>query len=136
MLVRLRFDELDVDADAVADFLDAAFDDVRDSELPRDLRQLFRPGAISVRGSARNHLQVSDLGQAGNDFVLDAIGEIGVRLVFAEIFEWEHRNGAAARRLSRVLYRSGGSWTQQVKAEEQGRGGGEPDQAPEERPPH
>src|SRR5262245_59421006 len=53
-------------------------------------------------GGARDHLQIRDLGEARQDFVLYSLGEISVLFVAAEIFEGQHG------------YRSllGGKWSQ------------------------
>ena len=42
---------------------------------------------ILLRRSARNHFQVRDLRQPRQDFVLNAFGEISVRLVLAQVLE-------------------------------------------------
>ncbi len=77
-----------------------ALDDMADTELPADLRELLRLAAVGQRRSARDHLQVSDLREPCDDLVLHAIGEIGVRLVLAEVFERQHCDRALRGRLS------------------------------------
>jgi hypothetical protein len=48
------------------------------AELLRDLGQVFRRTLVTLGRGARNDLEVPDLGQAGENFILDAVGEIGV----------------------------------------------------------
>ena len=75
---------------ASPDFLHAAFEDVGHAELLRDLGQVARLALILLGRSARDHFQVRDLRQPRQDFVLDAAGEILVRLVFAQTRERQH----------------------------------------------
>ena len=82
--------------------LHAAFDDVADAKLAPDLGQLLRLRPIRQRRRARDHLQVTDLRQPRDDLVLHAVGEIGVRLVFAQVFERQDRDGAFRRARSAV----------------------------------
>ena len=71
-------------------FLDAAFENVRHVELLRDLAQIGRRAFVSLRRGARNHFEVGDLGEAREDFILDAFGKIGVRFIFAQVFKWKN----------------------------------------------
>ena len=45
-----------------------------------------------LRRSARNHFQIGDLGQARQNFLLDAVGKVGVRFIIAQVFERKHRD--------------------------------------------
>ena len=75
----------------------------------RDLAQIFRRALEMLRRCARNDFQVRHLGQAREDFVLDAFAKIGVRLVVAQVVEWQDgdalvgngggRDGGSLRRL-------------------------------------
>ena len=56
------FDQLHVHAHGVAALLHASFQDVGDAKLPGDLGQVFRRAFVMLRGSARDHLQIRDLG--------------------------------------------------------------------------
>ena len=40
-----------------------------------------------LRGSARDHLQIGDLRQASQNFVLDAVGKVGVGFVSRSDFQ-------------------------------------------------
>ena len=51
------------------------------AKLPGDLGKIARLALILLRGSARDHFQIGDLCQASENFVLDAIGKVGVRFV-------------------------------------------------------
>ena len=42
-----------------------------------------------LRGSARDHLQIGDLRQASQNFVLDAVGKVGVVLIAGSGFQRE-----------------------------------------------
>lgn len=55
-----------------------------------DLADVMPVAAIPHDGRARNHFQIADLGEARQDIVLDAVGEIGVGFVVAVILKREH----------------------------------------------
>ena len=76
-----------------AGLLHAALEDVSDTEFLRDLGQVRRSTFVPQSGRARNNLEIADLRQAGEDFVLDSLGEIFVRLVFTQ--GGEGQNGDA-----------------------------------------
>ena len=86
------FDQLHVHAHGVAALLHASFQDVGDAKLPGDLGQIFRRAFVMLRGCARDHLQIRDLGQARQNFLLDAVGKVGVGFVFAPVFKRKHRD--------------------------------------------
>ena len=96
MRIVRRLDQLDIDPDPLAVFLDAPLEDMGDTQLAGDLRQVVGRAFVMLGGGARDHFQVSDLGQAGQDFILDAIGEISVSLFRAQVFK-----GQDGDRLSR-----------------------------------
>src|SRR5438046_7373303 len=50
----------------------------------------FSGAFVMLRGCARDDLKISNLGQTRQDLVLDAFGKVGVRLVFAQIFERQY----------------------------------------------
>src|SRR3954447_5240260 len=103
MPVVLRVDQLDGHDDPVSAAADTALEHVDYAEGLRDLRQVvFSRPAIRHDGRAADHLQVVDLRQAGQDIVLDSVGEKGVLLFVAEVFEWKHRNALFAG--------TGGGW--------------------------
>ena len=82
MRVRLRVDQLHVDAHLIARFLHAAFENVRHAKLLARFRDRFAGFAlVLLRRRARDDFQVRDLRRARQDFVLNAVREVGVRLV-------------------------------------------------------
>jgi len=118
MLVRAGIDELRVDADPVAGALHTAFEHGDHVQLLRDLaHRLVRVRILHHRGS-RDDLQAVDLGQLGEQVVVDARREIGVLRVRAAGLEGQYRDGGlvghgdrAIRRTRlrrRALRRSGG----------------------------
>src|SRR5262249_45975203 len=78
--------------------------------------QIFRLAFVLRGGSARDHFQIGDACELGQDFILNAVGKVSGVLVVAQIFEWQHRNrflgncsrpgasriGVLSRRLGRV----------------------------------
>jgi hypothetical protein len=80
-------DQLDVHAHGVAALLHASFQNVGDPKLLGDFGQVFRRAFVLLRRSARDHLQIRDLGQAGQDFLLNAVGKVRVRFVLTPVFE-------------------------------------------------
>jgi len=90
MSVVTRVNELDVDANLVVSLLDAAFQDVSDSKLLRNLVDVSG-GAFEPLGSgARNNFQLRNFCQPGQNLVLDAFAEVGVIGIFAEVLERKH----------------------------------------------
>ena len=87
-----RFYELNVYAYGRAALLHATFEDVGDAELPRDLRQIFGRALVVLRRCARDHFQIGNPGEAGQDFILDAVGKVGVGFVFAQVLERKDRD--------------------------------------------
>ena len=88
MRIVARVDQLCVHPHAIGYALHAAFHQMRDPELLRDLAQVaLRASFVLHHRSAANHFQVGDLGKISQNFVLHAVGKKGVRLFFAQIFE-------------------------------------------------
>src|SRR5205807_5584837 len=75
-----------------------AFQNVRDLQHLSDLLEVTRRAAVLHHTRPAHHLQISHLGEVGEDFVLHAIGEEGVGLVVALVFE--RQNGDALTRWS------------------------------------
>ncbi len=79
--------------------LHTSFEKVGDTSCSPDLAQVaHRAAAILHDARAADHLEISDLRQVGQDFVLHAIGKIGVRFLLAQVLEGQHgdalfRNG-------------------------------------------
>src|SRR6266478_10068225 len=57
----------------IAALLYAAFQNMRDAKLLCDVGQICGCALIMLGGCARDHLRISDLGQPGQNLVLDAI---------------------------------------------------------------
>src|SRR5438477_2580504 len=101
MMIVARVDQLHAHDHAVLTPAHTAFEHVHDSEGQRDLRQItFRGAAIRHYRGAADDLQVVDLGETSQDVVLNSIGEKGVLLVIAHVFEGEHGD---------AFFRHGGS---------------------------
>ena len=93
MRIVASVDQLRVHSHLIRNPLDTAFQHVGNAERLTDLAQVTRGrGLVLVYAGAADHFQVGDLGQIGEDFVLNAVGKIGVRFVFAQIFKRQHRN--------------------------------------------
>ena len=68
--------------------------DVSDTELPADLAHVaFGAGLVLLHTGVANHLQIRDLREVGQDLVLNAIGKVGVVLVFAQAGERQDGDG-------------------------------------------
>ena len=92
MRIGRGFDQLHIHAHLFALFLHAAFEDVRDAELPCDLRQIFRRAFEALRRGARDDFQIGDLRQPRQNFILHAFGKVSVLRIVAEIFERQDRD--------------------------------------------
>src|SRR5207302_9921455 len=86
------FDQLYVHTHSVAAHLHTSFQDVSNAKLLADLGQVFRRTFVMLRGSARDYLQIGDLGQARQNLILDTLGEVGIRFVFAPVFKRQNRD--------------------------------------------
>ena len=100
MRIAGHLDELDGDAHLIGGFLDAAFKDVRYAKLLRDFGEIARFALITLRRRARDHFQIRNLREPREDFFPDAIREVGVRFVFAQVFEWKHGDAFLRNRLA------------------------------------
>ena len=81
MAIGQRIDQLHGNANMVSGAPHTAFHYVAYSQLLRNLSEITRdPTLILHDRSAANHFQIFDLGQIGEQFFLDAIGEKRVRL--------------------------------------------------------
>src|SRR6266513_1184056 len=92
MRVILGLNELDVDMHAIAHLLYAAFENVRNTQVPRDLGQIFRRAFVMRRRSARDYSQAADLGKGSDNFILNALREECVLLIRAQIVERQNRD--------------------------------------------
>ena len=93
VLVVRAVDQLRGDPHAIARFAHAAFEHVRDLELPRDLRQVDVLAFERERGVARDHRQRGHLAQVGDDVFADAVGEILLLGVAAHVRERQDGDG-------------------------------------------
>jgi hypothetical protein len=94
MRVGPRVEQLRIYPHFIGRALHAPFDDMCHAELLSDLAQIARRAAFVLHDArAADHFQVGNLGQMGQDLVLDALGEEGVRFFFAQIFK--RKNGDA-----------------------------------------
>ena len=64
MRVSQSVNKLHIHPHLVLHFLDATLQDVRDAELLRDLRQIFRHAFEMLGRSPRDHFQIGDFRQA------------------------------------------------------------------------
>src|SRR4029077_9974830 len=87
MRVGQRINELHIDAYLIVRFLHAAFENVRHTELLRDLGKIIRRAFEMLCRCARNHFQVCDLGQAGKNFVLNSLCKISIAFFFTQAFK-------------------------------------------------
>ena len=73
--------------------LDGSFHDTRDTKLVADLVEIARGSALVLhhRGAV-DHLQISEISQAGENFILYAVGKIDVIWIRAQVFERQHCN--------------------------------------------
>src|SRR5262249_32328985 len=79
----LGVNQVNIDPHLIACLLDATLDDVCYPKLLRDLSKIARFALILLCRSTRNHFQIGDLSQTRQDFLLDAIGKIGIVWVTA-----------------------------------------------------
>src|SRR5947199_10232994 len=100
MRVVARVDQLCVYAHLAAGALHASFKQVRDAKLLRDLAQITRCRVFVLRYTGTtDHFQVRDLGEIGQDFVLNAFSEISVVRVAAQIIERQNGDGFISARV-------------------------------------
>ena len=92
MFICRRVNQLNIDVNEVRDFLHAAFENVRDSKLTGDLRQITGPRGILLRRSVRDDLHRTNFRESSQNLILNARGKIGIGFIFAEIFKWQNRD--------------------------------------------
>ena len=83
MRVVERIDELHVYPHLVIRFLHAALHDMHHAKLLRDFTQIGRRALEPLRRCARDDFQIRHLCQPGQNFILHAFGEVGIRFVVA-----------------------------------------------------
>jgi hypothetical protein len=87
MMPGLGVDQLGTDLDPVTGAADTAFHDVMHPELASDPLHAHRLLAVGERGMARDHEHRPEPGKLGDDVVGDAVAEIGLRRVTAQVEE-------------------------------------------------
>ena len=89
---RSRFDELGCDAKTVTRPAHAALDEERHAKPTGDFREIDGLMLESKGRVAGDDEQRPEAGEAGNDLVGDAVTEIALRTVAAQVGEREHRH--------------------------------------------
>ena len=92
MRIGAGVDQLHVYAHLIAGLLNSSFQHGGDAQLLRDRFQVFRLALVLRGRGAGDDLKVSDRRQLRQDFILNAIGEVGIALVIAQVLEWEDRD--------------------------------------------
>ena len=104
-------DQLHAHANTVPGALHTALDHIANAELPRDLAQVASRGRGTLvlhHRSAADHFQISQPRETAENFILHAVGEIGVFLFTAEIRERQHCNRLFRNALDGLERRRGG----------------------------
>src|SRR5215813_3609515 len=99
MRVGLGVNQLHIDPQLIGCFLNAALENVRYAKLLRDLGNIVRFAVIALRGSARNYFQIRDASQARQDFILDALGEIGVVWIVTQVVKRKNGDSVCYHRM-------------------------------------
>src|SRR6266481_5024363 len=92
MRVGLCLNKLNVDVHAVACLLHAAFKNIRNTQVSRDLGQIFWRALVLRSRSAGDDPKSADLGKGGDNFVLNPLRKKCVLLVRAQIVERQDRD--------------------------------------------
>ena len=95
MFAVLRVDELNVDPKAVAAALDAALEDITDVQLPANRFHVERLAFVGERRVARDDEGSSDAREIGRQALGDAVDEIFVLGIAADIGERQDDNREA-----------------------------------------
>src|SRR4029079_5842759 len=91
MLASLRVDELGYDSKLVAVFAYAAFEHVANAKFSSDLPDIDRLVLVNEGGRARDHCQVREARERGNDIFSHPVTQIAKALVGTQIIE--RKNG-------------------------------------------
>jgi hypothetical protein len=97
MHVGLGVDQLGADADLIARPPDAAFQYIAHAELAADPLRINRLVSIGEGGIPRDHEHIRDPRQIGRQILGDAIREILLLRIVAQISERQHDNRQAWR---------------------------------------
>src|ERR1700730_12852598 len=92
--VRLGFavDELNSDPDAIGRFAYASFNNIVHAQFARDLLRLYGLSLVYENGVARDHKQLTETRQLGNDVLGQAVREKLLLRIAAHVDERQHRN--------------------------------------------
>src|SRR5438128_12622446 len=105
MRVDARVEQLDVYPHSVSSLLHAAFEHSAHTEFVRDCLQVFRLTFVFGCGRTRDHLQVTDASEFGQDLILNTVGAALTNRLpptinnlpftnhssFARVVEWQTR---------------------------------------------
>ena len=89
----LGLDQLPGDAHPVGRLADAPFQQIADAELAADLPDIDGAALVGKGGVAGDHKQRPETRQGRRDFLDDAVGEILLLRIGAEILERQHDDG-------------------------------------------
>ena len=98
MIAALGVDELHVDPHAVSAALDAAFEDIAHVEVAPDLLHVGGLPFVGEGGVAGDDERARDAREVGGEALGDAVGEIFLFGIAADIGERQHDEGEARRR--------------------------------------
>src|SRR5262249_47921379 len=118
--VVLRVDQLYADSNAIASATDTAFEECGYAQCFADFACVACAiTAIRHDGHARDHLEIADLRKIRENVVLNAVGEVGVLFLVAQILKWHHRNRLVdlVRRDAWQNKQSGGSGNENPNSE-------------------
>src|SRR6266404_623569 len=97
MAIGQGVEQLHINVHLVVGFLHAAFENIGNSKLTRDLTQVFGSAFVALSRAARNYFQVRNLCESRNNFVLDTSRKVLVVRIAAEIAKRQDSNGFRAR---------------------------------------
>src|SRR5947207_12521101 len=80
--------------------LHASFLDVSQVKLLCNFGKIARLTLILLRGRARDYFEISNLRQTSENFVLYAVGKVGIRFFLAQVFKGKHRDAFLRNRRS------------------------------------
>ena len=104
MFVVRSANQLHIHVHGVGDFLYAALQQIRHAQLPADVAQIVRRAFVFLGRSPRDDLERCDLRQTGQDFVLDAVGKIGVIGIAAEVLKRQNSDTFFGNRRSQCWH--------------------------------
>jgi len=84
--------------------LHATLNNIRHAKLLRDFAEIARFILLVLRGSARNDFQIRDASKPCQDLLLNAISEIGVIWIAAQIFKRQNRHARTRHRAKPIAF--------------------------------